>query len=110
MTRVSELGGFGLAGQRAAGDLRGLAATLADGVYSGFGERVAERGVHVGGRGRGLGPVPRAPLPPPLDVGGGIAGDGVPADHEGLDEERERDGPLDSALRAVASAAGAGDL
>ena len=41
MACVSQLGGFSLAGQRAAGDLRGLSVTWANGVYSGAGERVA---------------------------------------------------------------------
>ena len=47
--RVSQLGDMGLAGQRAAGGFRGQAAAWDDGVYSGLGECVAERGVHVGG-------------------------------------------------------------
>ena len=110
LTRLSELGGMGLAGQRAGGGFPGSAVTWADGVYSGLGERIAERGVHAGGCRRGLGRVPRVPLPPLFEACGRVAGDGVPADHQGLDEKRERDGPLDGPRGAVAGAAGAGDL
>jgi len=66
--------------------------------------------VHAGGCGRGLGRVPGAALPPLRQAGGRVAGDGVPAGHEGLDEEGERDGALDGPRGAVAGVAGAGDL
>ena len=50
--------------------------------------------MHAGGGGGGLGLVPRVPLTA-LREDGGIGGDDVPADHQGLDQERERDGALD---------------
>jgi hypothetical protein len=49
VSRVSGLGGASLAGQRAGNGFPERAVTCADGVYSGLGERVAERGVHIGG-------------------------------------------------------------
>jgi transposase len=109
-SRVSQLSGLGVAGQRGASDFPGFVAAWADAVYSGAAERVAECGVHVGGGGGGLGPVPRVPLPALRQVGGGIAGDDVPADHQGLDQERERDGPLNGFRNAAAGVAGTGDL
>ena len=42
-----------------------------------------------------------------LDAGGGVAGTGVPHDHQGLDEERERHGAPDGRLGSVAGVAGA---
>jgi len=52
----------------------------------------------------------RSPAGPLVQAGGRVAGDRVPADHQGLDEERERDGALDGVRGAVAGIAGAGDL
>jgi NADPH:quinone reductase-like Zn-dependent oxidoreductase len=42
-------------------------------------------------------------LAPLVQAGGRVAGDRVPADHQGLDEERERDGALYVDAKSVVS-------
>ena len=82
-----------------------------DARYSGGGHELgAQLGDHVGEARAGLGPVPGAAQPAVVDVGGGISGDRVPHDNQGLHEERERDGALDGALGTAVRIPGAGEL
>jgi hypothetical protein len=81
-----------------------------DGRKSGFEELASQGGEHVGGCGLGLGLVPRAEQASSSDVGGLVAPAGVPADHQGLHQEGERDTALDGLLHPVAGVPGAGEL
>jgi hypothetical protein len=54
LTRVSELGGDSVAGRSVSAVFRWLVPTWADAGNSGIKELGSQRGVHVGGRGRGL--------------------------------------------------------
>src|SRR6266496_4391544 len=109
-TRLSELGGDGVAGQILVAYFAGLPLTWQAGGNSCVVEVAAEAGGHVGGGRGGLGEVPGALAAAPLDVGGIAGGSGVPGDEQGLDEEPERDGPLDGLAGAVAGVADAEDL
>src|SRR5579864_1070645 len=100
--RVSELGGDGLAGHVSVIYLAGLSLAWQVDGNSGVVEVAAEAGGHVAGGRGGLGEVPGAVAAAALDVGGVAGGVGVPGDEQGLDEEPERDGPLDGPGRAVA--------
>jgi hypothetical protein len=69
---------------------------------SGRDEDAAELGEHVRGRRLGLRRVPRGAGTVVVDVGGVVAGGGVPDGGHGLAGELERDGALDRAGGAVA--------
>ena len=77
---------------------------------SGLEELAAEPGDHVSDGGFGLGAVPRAQEAAPGDVGGVVAGAGVPADQQRLDEEPERDGPFNGGGDPVAGVPDSDDL
>ena len=67
-------------------------------------------GGHVGGRRLGFGDIPGGSRPVLIDVGGVVAGGGVPDDGQGLADQGERDGGPDRAGGAVAGLPGAEDL
>src|SRR5580692_7242382 len=67
----------------------------------------AELGEHVLEGGFGLGAVPGLGVAAGGDGGGVVAVAGVPDDDQGVQEQGERDGALDSAGGAVAGLAGA---
>jgi TnpA family transposase len=108
--RVSESGGGGFAGHDLGDVFPGVILTWAYAGNADGDQFIAQRGSHVGGRGRHLGCVPGAAAAALLDRGGGVAGDGVPDDHQGLDEERERHRTLHGLRRAVAGVASPGEL
>src|SRR5260221_7165910 len=82
ITRVSELGGGGVAGPGVVLDLIVWGVAWADGGNSGLEELAAELGEHVGDGGFTLGAVPRAEQAALADVGGVVAEAGVPADQQ----------------------------
>src|SRR5260370_35708262 len=84
VSRVSELGGSGVAGPGVRADLIGMVLAWPDGGNLGSGELAAQPGEHVGGGRAGLGAGPRAQPAPAAEVGGGGAGAGVTRQKPGM--------------------------
>lgn len=80
------------------------------GPKSGGDKDAAELGEHVGGGGGGLGSVPGPAGAVLGDVGGLVAGGGVPADGQGQAGQAGRDGPFDRPGLAVVGRAEAEQL
>ena len=97
-------------GQPEDGDFLGCWLVRARCLKSGGDDDAAELGGHVGGGGLGLAGVPRGGRAAFVQVGGVVAGGGVPGDGDGLAGDLEREGPLDGSCGAVAGLAGAEDL
>ena len=79
-------------------------------LKSGGDDDAAELGGRVGGGRLGLGRVPGSSPAALFQVGGVVAGGGVPAGRDDLAGELERDGALDGGCGAVAGLPGAGEL
>src|SRR5271155_3584822 len=110
VTRLSSLCGEVFPGQAEEADFLGCWLVRARCLKSGGDDDAAELGGHVGGRRLGLAGVPGGAGPVIGDVGGVVAGGGVPAGGDGLAGELERDGALGGGGGAVAGLPGAEDL
>jgi hypothetical protein len=107
ITRLSQLCGGGFPGQADGADFFGCGLVGARWLKFGGDEDAAELGGHVGGGRRGFRLVPGCAAAAVVEVGGVVAGGGVPGHGDGLAGELEWDGAADRVSGAVAGLAGA---